>query len=320
LDSQQHNTYDIEFHGANSLANSMFFGALTAGARIADRVGDPGTAERYRTAAARGAARMDELLFNGEYYQQRLDDVDERRYQYGTGCLSDQVFGQLLAHLAGLGYVLPEAHVRSAVAAVYRHNFRADLSGHHSVQRTYALRGESGLLLCSWPRGGRPRIPFVYSDEVWTGIEYQVATHLILEGLIDEGLRVVRGVRDRHDGRARNPWNEVECGNHYARSLASWGLLVALTGAGYDAPAGTLAFRPRLGLDEFRVPFTTGTGWGELRVTATGAEVELLGGTLDLRAITLDHPRLGRLAAGPVRLDPYETAPLHRPPSGEDHP
>jgi uncharacterized protein (DUF608 family) len=297
----------------------MFFAGLTAAASMAAHLGEDDVAARYRAAAAAGAARMDELLFNGVYYEQRLDDVDERRYQYGTGCLSDQVFGQLLAHLAGLGHVLPADHVRSAVAAVFRHNFRDDLSGHHSVQRTYALNGESGLVLCSWPNGGRPRIPFVYSDEVWTGIEYQVATHLIIEGFLDEGLTMVRAVRDRHDGRRRNPWNEVECGNHYARSLASWGLVVALAGADYDAHAGTLTFRPRLDLDgDVRLPFTTGTGWGELRLAtgpvgaaaAASVEVALLGGELDLRAVVVDHPRLGHWTSGPVRLLPNTNAQL----------
>ncbi|MEV4810894.1 GH116 family glycosyl-hydrolase [Micromonospora avicenniae] len=330
LDSQQHNTYDIEFYGVSSLANSMFFAALTAAAAMAAYLADDDTARRYREAARLGAERMDALLFNGEYYEQHIQDVDERRYQYGTGCLSDQVFGQLLGHLAGLGHVLPADHVRSAIAAVHRHNFRPDLTGQHSVQRTYALNGESGLVLCSWPNGGRPRIPFVYCDEVWTGVEYQVATHLMLEGLVDEALQIVRGVRDRHDGIRRNPWNEAECGNHYARSLASWGMIVALAGADYDAPARTLTFQPRLRPDqppaagdphatagEMRLPFTTGTGWGELRLTSGDAEVELHGGHLDLHSLVIHHPRLGRLAGGPVRLHAPD---IHQLPLREDHP
>ena len=113
-----------------------------------------------------------------------------------------------------------------------------------NVQRTYALNGEAGLLLCTWPRGGRPAFPFPYSDEVWTGIEYQVAAHLIYAGLLDEGLAIVRGLRDRHDGERRNPWNEFECGNHYARAMASWSLLLALSGYRYSAPAGRIAFAP----------------------------------------------------------------------------
>ena len=183
LDSQQHNTYDIEFYGENMLANSIFFAALRAGARLAEHLGETELAGRWLEAAELGAARADAVLYNGEYYRQRTDDVDAHRYQYGEGCLSDQLLGQTYAHLNGLGHLLPPDHVRSAVGAIFDHNFRRDFSGYHSVQRTYALNDDQGLVLCTWPRGGRPRIPFVYSDEVWSGIEYQVATNLIYDGL-----------------------------------------------------------------------------------------------------------------------------------------
>ena len=307
LDSQQHNTYDIEFYGENSLANSMFFAALRAGAEMAGHLGDSDLAKRYSEAAEVGSARMDELLYNGEYYDQKLHDVDEFRYQYGNGCLSDQLLGQTLAHLVGLGHVLPAEHVRSAISAVYRHNFRTDFTTYDSVQRTYALNDDSGLVLCTWPRGGRPRIPFVYSDEVWSGIEYQVATNLVYEGLVDEALDIVRAVRARHDGVRRNPWNEVECGNHYARSMASWGVLIALTGVRWDAPASTLHFAPAaqlLGDVAGAVfPFSTATGWGEVRFDADGVLVRLLGGTLTVDELTAEHPAHGRVSAsGPTSL------------------
>jgi uncharacterized protein (DUF608 family) len=289
LESEQHNTYDIEFHGENSLANSMFFAALLAAARLADHVGDGESATRYREVAERGSAAMDALLYNGEYYIQRLDDVDARRYQYGTGCLSDQVFGQTLAHLTGLGHILPAEHVKSAVGAIFRHNFRTDLSRQESVQRTYALNGESGLVLCSWPNGGRPRIPFVYSDEVWTGIEYQVAAHLLYEGFVEEGLTIVRAVRTRHDGHARNPWNEVECGNHYARSLASWAPLLAYSGAQWDAQDRSLAFSPAVPGDLMSF-FSTGDGWGRVAIDPAGATVTVDGGTVDFDSLTV-HDR-----------------------------
>ena len=187
LDSQQHNTYDIEFYGENMLANSIFFAALRAGARLAEHLGETELAGRWLEAAELGAARADAVLYNGEYYRQRTDDVDAHRYQYGEGCLSDQLLGQTYAHLNGLGHLLPPDHVRSAVGAIFEHNFRRDFSDYHSVQRTYALNDDQGLVLCTWPRGGRPRIPFVYSDEVWSGIEYQVATNLIYDGLVERG-------------------------------------------------------------------------------------------------------------------------------------
>ncbi|MGN6326804.1 GH116 family glycosyl-hydrolase [Pseudolysinimonas sp.] len=288
LDSQQHNTYDIEFYGPNSLANSMFLAALAAATRLAEHLGDQEAADRYRAAFETGSAKVDELLWGGEYYVQRIDDVDAHRYQYGLGCLSDQLLGQTLAHVAGLGYVLPEDHVRSAVQAVHRHNMRHGFDDYASVQRTYALADDAGLVLCTWPEGGRPRIPFVYSDEVWSGIEYQVATHLIYEGLVDEGLEIVRAVRARHDGVRRNPWNEAECGNHYARSMASWGALLALTGQQYDASTGTLVVAPRAEafLDGVaRFPVTTGTGWGVVTVEGGAARLEVLGGAIDAELV-----------------------------------
>lgn len=306
LDSQQHNTYDIEFYGENSLANSMFFAALRAGASMAAHVGDMAAAERWTEAADLGAARMDELLYNGEYYDQRVADVDLHRYQYGAGCLSDQLLGQTLAHLTGLGHVLPVDHVRSAVGAIYRHNFRGDFTDYHSVQRTYALGADRGLVLCTWPHGGRPRIPFVYSDEVWSGIEYQVATHLVYEGLVDEGLEIVRAVRERHDGDRRNPWNEAECGNHYARSMASWGVLLALTGTSWDARSRSLRVAPHLAATtEGRARFlvTTAQGWGEVELGPDGASLRLLWGELGLERFEAVHPD-GRtfMREGSVRL------------------
>jgi len=314
LDSQQHNTYDIEFYGENSLANSMFFAALRAGAAMAEHAGDLHAAERYAKAADVGSARMDELLYNGEYYDQRVDDVDQHRYQYGAGCLSDQLLGQTLAHLTGLGHVLPAEHVRSAVGAIYRHNFRSDFTGYHSVQRTYALNDDRGLVLCSWPRGGRPRIPFVYSDEVWSGIEYQVATNLIYEGLVDEGLEIVRAVRERHDGIRRNPWNEVECGNHYARSMASWGVLVALSGLSWDARTRSLRLAPHAAATEGgtgRLFVSTATGWGEVKVDRDGADLRLLWGELDLAEAEVVHPDGARFALErPVRLAAGDTVRL----------
>jgi uncharacterized protein (DUF608 family) len=303
LDSQQHNTYDIEFYGPNSLSNSMFYAALKAGIEMARFMGDSARVERWQKALDVGAQRMDEMLWGGEYYVQKLDDVNAHRYQYGKGCLSDQVLGQLLAHVAGLGYVLPKEHVKKALASIFRHNFRPRMKSHHNVQRTYALADEAGLLLCSWPHGGRPRFPFVYADEVWTGIEYQVAAHLVFEGLVDEGLSIVKAVRDRHDGYRRNPYNEVECGHHYARSMSSWAVLVALGGFRYDMVAGTMSFAPAIHEDDFATFFSTGKAWGIYRQKKdrkTGkrrCSVEVLYGSLDGVAVNGGRAKVDLLGA-----------------------
>jgi len=265
LDSQQHNTYDIEFYGPNSLTNSMFFAALKAGIEMAKHLGDQEHVEKYKEALDKGSKKMDELLWGGKYYIQQIDDVNKYRYQYGKGCLSDQLLGQFLSHVAGLGYILPEEHVKEAVNSIFKYNFRTSFKEHENVERTYTLNDEKGLLLCSWPEGGRPKLPFVYSDEVWTGIEYQVASHLIYEGYVDEGLTIVKSVRERHDGYRRNPWNEVECGHHYARSMASWGLLLALSGFKYDMLKGTISFKPVINEENFTSFWSTGKSWGIYR-------------------------------------------------------
>ncbi|MCL2500943.1 MAG: non-lysosomal glucosylceramidase [Defluviitaleaceae bacterium] len=269
LDGEQHNTYDIEFHGYTSMLNSIFFAALRAGEEMARYTGHEKSAALYRIMREKGAAKLDALTFNGEYYEQVTDrDVNTWKYQYGKGCLADQLLGQQLAHVSNLGYLMDESHIKSAVRAVFRHNFREDFHDHANVQRMYALNDDGGLLLCSWPNGGRPTIPFVYSDEVWTGIEYQVASHLIYEGFTDEGLRIVKACRDRHDGIRRSPWNEVECGHHYARSLASYGVLLALTGFRCDAVNKILSFRPAVMPSDgsaFVGFFCCADGWGLYR-------------------------------------------------------
>jgi hypothetical protein len=213
------------------------------------------------------------------------------KYQYGSGCLSDQLLGQYLATFAGLGHVLDSAHVRGALRSIYTHNFKKSFRSFHNVQRVYALNDEAGLLLCSWPLGNRPALPFVYSDEVWTGIEYQVAASLIAYGLIDEGLNIVRAVRGRYDGARRNPWDEEECGHHYARAMSSWALLLALSGYSYDGTRQEIGFGPLINAKNFRSFWSCGSGWGSIairqRAGKTTASLTLTRGTLALRAFTL---------------------------------
>lgn len=311
LDGELHNTYDIEFHGIEPLANGLFIAALRAGARMAEHLGEGDRAADWRDRAARAAAAMDEVLWNGEFYRQVIDDIGAHRYQYGEGVLSDQLLGQFHASLNGLGEILPPERLRSALQAIVRHNYRADLIAQESAQRVYALNEEGGLLLASWPDGGRPAIPFVYCDEVWTGIEHQVATSLAYAGFADAALLIERTLRDRYDGTVRNPWNEIECGNHYARSLASWGLLLAFTGAQWDAPARTLSFDP---LHDGSFLFTTDAAWGHAEVAGDEVTVHVLGGTLRVDRLELR----GRQVHGPLHLDTgsfaTSTAPAAAPP------
>ena len=262
LDGRQHNTYDIEFFGPNPLCGIYYLAGLRAVAALAEEMGEPDLAEYMRQAAVRGSQNLDALLWNGEYYVQCLDDVNAHKYQHGLGCLADQLLGQLHARILGLGDLVPIEHVRMALRSIYTYNFKHDFREHVNCQRTFVLNDEAGLVLCTWPHGGRPHFPFVYSDEVWTGVEYQVAAHLIYEGWISEGLAIVEAVRDRHDGIRRNPWNEVECGHHYARSMASWALLLALSGFHYNCSKDYISFAPVIIAKDFHCFFITGKGWG----------------------------------------------------------
>ena len=267
MEGEQHNTYDIEFYGPNSMMGGFYLGALLAGSRMAAAMGDREAAARYLEVFEKGRQKYNDLLWNGEYYVQKYDQIMEKKYQYGEGCLSDQALGQWVSMVAGLGRFLPEDRLKSTLGSIFRYNFLPDFRDFSNVQRTYALNDEKGLLLCSWPKGGRPPLPFVYSDEVWTGIEYQVASHLLYEGLLEEGLSLVKAVRDRYDGRRRNPWDEVECGHHYARAMSSWGLLLALSGFSYSGVDMKIGFEPKLYLEGFRSLWTTGSGWGSYSQT-----------------------------------------------------
>jgi uncharacterized protein (DUF608 family) len=332
IEEPHHNTYDIEFWGPDGLCSSFYLGALTAMSALARAAGHPEDAAAYDEFAQKGAQSIEVRLFNGEYYQQQImvmglrdeklfaipgDDSDEAhllkaegpKYQVGSGCLSDGVFGAWLARLCGLESPQKHESIRGHLAAVYRYNFKSSLWTHANPQRPgYALGDEPGLLLCTWPRGGKPTLPFVYSDEVWTGIEYQVASHLIAEGMVEEGLTIVEALRSRYNGHTRNPWNEYECGNYYARAMSSYALLIALSGFRYSAPTRTLVIAPRFDADPFTCFFSTASGWGTFTVRADRLEIRLAAGELQVDTLqfishgksTMLHPGI-LLRAGESR-------------------
>jgi hypothetical protein len=181
----------------------------------------------------------------------------------------DQVVGDWAAATLSLGHVLPADRVQSALSALFEHNFLTDFSAHHNCTRTYALNDGAGLLMCRWPQGGRPDISFPYADEVMSGFAYQAAAHMISMGLVDEGLTVVKAIRERHDGVKRNPYNEFECGNHYARTMANWSVYEELCGYRFDLTDRDAAVNdhgfavdPVLDRDPFRCFWITDDAWG----------------------------------------------------------
>jgi uncharacterized protein (DUF608 family) len=331
-----HNTYDIEFWGPEPMCSSIYLGALSAMARMAEAVGEPSDAKSYAELARRTASYMDTHLFNGDYYEQHVQyeglrdasfaksiaEINEHssemqqllkregpKYQYGRGCLSDGVIGAWMAGIYGIETPLAGKNVRSTLHAIFKNNFKTDLSEHANAQRPgYAMGREPGLLLCSWPHGDKPTLPFVYSDEVWTGIEYQVASHLIAEGFVDEGLTVVKAARSRYDGKTRNPWNEYECGNWYARAMSSYALLGALSGFRYAAVDRTLHFGPRLDVRPFTAFFSTATGFGTITLTATDISVRVIEGSLAVEKLLLTLNGADQAIDWKVTVDPTRAA------------
>ncbi len=310
LREPHHNTYDIEFWGPDGMCTSFYLGALKAVSIMGQALKQD--VKVYDELLAKGLKFMDDKLFNGEYYIQNMDWSGLRagdprdaktfsaneppeavelykkegpKYQYGNGCISDGVLGYWMAEVCGVGQIANEPNVKSHLKAIHDYNLKTDLTGHANPQRpTYAVGDEGGLLLCTWPHGDKLSLPFVYSDEVWTGIEHQAASHMMLRGLVTEGLDVIRELRKRYDGKKRNPYNEYECGHWYARAMASYAYLYALTGARYDAVSQTLYLEPRIKGD-FRSFLCTATGYGTVGVKDGKPFVEVASGKIEVKKI-----------------------------------
>jgi uncharacterized protein (DUF608 family) len=306
VEEPHHNTYDIEFWGPDALCTSFYLGALTATIQMGDFLHQD--VSGYKELYGRGKKFMETELFNGEYFYQKIEvtglnapspveqakksyggsyskeavDLLEKegpKYQYGTGCLSDGVLGAWIAAMCYLQNPLDNEKTKSHLASVHKYNLKENLSEHANPQRpSYAFGEEGGLLLCTWPKGGRLSLPFVYSDEVWTGIEYQVASHLMLMGNVKEGLDIVRACRKRYDGKVRNPFNEYECGHWYARALSSYGLLQGLTGVQYDAVDNTLYVDSKIG--DFTSFIATENGFGTVTFANNKALVKVFSGAI----------------------------------------
>ncbi|HEV2437165.1 MAG TPA: GH116 family glycosyl-hydrolase [Verrucomicrobiae bacterium] len=296
LQDDQWCTYDEALHGVTTFISGYYLAALRAGEEWARRMNDTATAARFHGVFEKGQSKLVELCWNGEYFQQHLPDYLARMGEVGPGCMSDQLLGQWWAHQLGLGYLLPKEKVVSALRSIFKYNFKSDLTGWRFLPRAFAGAKDKGLIVCTWPRGGRPAGVMLYADEVWTGIEYQVASHLIYEGLLEEGLCVAKGARDRYDGvprppMPRNPWSEIECGGHYARALSSWSLLLAVSGYYYDGPECALGFSPRYNPDDFKSFFCAPEGWGSftqrLEGNAQQVRMNVNRGTVRVKTLSL---------------------------------
>jgi non-lysosomal glucosylceramidase len=307
LTGVQHNTYDVEFYGPNPLCGIYYLGALRAGEEMARALGDTPSAAEYRKLFDQGSAWIDAHLFNGEFYIQDIRglpankiaahlrggmgtaETEDPQYQVGKGCLMDQLLGQCLAHVTNLGPLVSAANVQTTLRSIYQYNYKRTLVDHDSVERTYALNDEAGMAVCDYGGSLRPRIPFPYYAEVWTGLEHSTAALMIYSGMVEEGIECIHNARARYDGEKRNPWDEAECGHHYARAMASWTSFVALSGFQFDGAKASITAIPRTTHKTFNCFWSTATGWGTFsyRPTARGGTrftIQLLAGTLPCRS------------------------------------
>ncbi len=291
MEHPRHNTLDLDLYGHETFCGSMYLVALLAGEKMAQATGDPEAAHEYRRVFESGSRKTDAELFNGEYYIQTLPEGAATRAQYLTGCCSEQLIGQWWSDMMGLGNLYNPANMRKAIASVFRYNFLADCYNHANASFVFNLGDDAGVLICSWPRGNRPPQGLFYADTFMVGYEDQVAANLIYHGYLLEGLCTTKAIRDRHDGRKRNPYNEFQCGSYYARAMANYSSILALSGFHYSGVDQTIQIDPQLNRDDFRTFFSVEGGYGTISQNRSAekftAAVELARGTVNLKKLIL---------------------------------
>ncbi len=321
LTGRQHHTLDMELFGPNAWLSGFYLAALKAAAEMAEFMADKAAASRYMSMYISGRKKLNSELFNGEYFQQQIDLNDrnilepysastgcankdhnetvfeaywnsehgEIKYQIGDGCAIDQVLGQWHANLTGLGDIFDQDKIVSALCAIYRYNFKPDMREHFNPCRVFSVENESGTVMCEWPEGRyKPWVPLTYAEENMHGFEYALAGQMIQYGLLDEAAQIVKAVRDHYDGRKRNPWNEIECGSNYARSMASFAFIPSFSGFKCDMSKGELTFDPvALGENYFRSFWSIGSAWGVVEFAGDKISLQVLYGTLRIRSLIL---------------------------------
>ncbi len=299
MEGRQHNTMDVDYFGPNPQMGFWYMGALKAAEKMALYMKDKAFARTCERLFTAGSRWMDENLFNGEYYEHKITDpgsfeflnmedpnVKIPTFQLGKGCLVDQLVGQYMAHICGLGYLGDREHIRTTLQSIMKYNYVPDFSRHFNNMRSYVMGNEAGLLMASWPKG-RLKVPFPYFAEVMTGFEYCAAVHMIYEGQTENALTCMQAIRDRHDGAKRNPFSEPECGHHYARSMASWAAVPAWSGFQYSGVTGEMNFTAVPGT----YFWSNGYAWGSCKVGREQAELTVLHGKLNLKRFGLSDRR-----------------------------
>lgn len=305
LEGRQHHTLDMELFGPSSWLEGMYLAALKAASEMADFLGDKEKEEEYRELFEKGYEWTRENLFNGEYFIQKIDIKDkaiaehfnceeyfdkerqELKYQIAEGSSIDQLLGQWHANISGLGDIFDKTDRLIALKNMMKYNFLHSLREFANAWRVFALGDEGGAIMCAYPDADKkPVIPIPYADECMTGFEYAFAGLLISEGLIEEGLTVIRSVRDRYDGNKRNPFSEIECGSNYARSMSSFALIPIFLGFEFDLPKKRIGFNPII-QGNFKSFWSTGTAWGDFVKIYDRADIIIKSGSLTISSISV---------------------------------
>jgi uncharacterized protein (DUF608 family) len=321
MEGCQHNTMDVEYYGPNPQMQYWYLGALRAMEELARHLGEDDYANDLHDLFERGSQWISANLFNGEYYEHQVWpptgeiasglrhpsmgalNLADPELQLGAGCLVDQLVGQYMAEVTGLGALGPEDETRTTLASIKRHNFLPSMAGHFNHMRSYALGpDEAATLMCSYPRGNRPERPFPYFTEVMTGFEYTLAVHMLYAGMVDDGLELIQAIRDRYDGERRSPFNEAECGHHYARAMASWAAVLALTGFDYQASSGAM----KIDLVDGAAPtfWSTGDAWGTMAMNGERVDVVVRQGSLNLLSVAVSGGEPQPVSSGGVITAP----------------
>lgn len=304
LEGRQHHTLDMELFGPSSWLEGFYLLALDCGAQMADALGDTERADEYRELYQKGRARMNEELFNGEYFFQKVDlgdksrvddfnapgywnsEANEIKYQVAEGCIIDQMLADWHAAIIGIDGVFDADKKKKALESLYKYNFKSSMRDVTNMWRSFSVNDEGGAIICSYPDGAyTPAIPIPYCEETMTGFEYSLAGLLIANGYVDEGERVVKAVRDRYDGEKRNPWNEIECGSNYARSMASFALMPIYSGFSFDMTKKYIGFAPLSGDGSYL--WSVGNTWGTVSLSKNACTLSVLGEPLELSALGL---------------------------------
>jgi non-lysosomal glucosylceramidase len=295
-EGRQHNTMDVDYYGPNPQMQFWYFGALKACAKMAVDMKDYAFAKQCEDIFSKGSAWVDQHLFNGAYYEHKIthpktfeylnvNDTAVRipDYQLGSGCLVDQLVGQYMAHVCGLGYLAKKENVQTALKTVMKNNFVPSFNNVFNNMRSYVMDKEAGLIMASWPKG-RLKVPFPYFAESMSGFEYAAAIGMLQEGQIDEGLTCIAAIRARFDGEKRNPFDEPECGHHYARAMAAWSAPMALSKFNYNGVEKSIHFTATPGT----YFWSNGAAWGTCKVENNTLELSVLFGQLALKKAELE--------------------------------